>query len=205
MRTVLSAWASLQALGPDLPRPRQVRSTAPDEAVAFARDLGGRVVARASGAAQAPQGGPERRGLGPEGVAACWEELAGAGDGTVLVAEQLDAELELLAGGLRDPQFGPLVSVGIGGIAAEVFGDVAFVLSPPEPGEVEEALRRLRGAALLDGYRGHPPVDRRGLERVVGAIAHLLRADPRVVAIDCNPVLVVDGVPLVAEARVVRE
>lgn len=203
MTVALSEWDSKQALGSDLPRPREIRATELDEALGFARELGGPVVAKASGVAHKTEGGLVRRGLDGDGLAACWEQLAAAGDGAVLVAEQVQAELELIVGGLVDPQFGPLVSVGLGGIAAEVLDDVALVLAPPEPGELAAALGELRGAALLDGYRAGPPVDRAELERIVDAVAGLL-ADPAVTEIDCNPVLVRDGHPLVVDALVVR-
>lgn len=202
--TILSEWASKQLLGPDLPRPREQLTEAVEEAVDFARQLAGPVVAKASGVAHKSEGGLVLLGLDGDGVADCWARLAAAGDGTVLVAEQLTGELELLVGGLRDPQFGPLVSVGIGGIAAEVLGDVAFVLAPPEPGELGRALDRLRGRRLLDGYRSAPPVDRDGLARVVDVVSRLLLDDQTVLEIDCNPVLVVGGAPVVLDALVVR-
>lgn len=200
---LLSEWESKRLLGPDLPRPREILSATAEEAVAFAHDHGGPVVAKASGVGHKTEGGLVRLGLDAGGVGDCWGELAAAGDGRVLVAAQVSAELELIAGGLRDPQFGPLVSIGVGGIAAEVFDDVAFVLAPPEPGELDRAIGRLRAAPLFDGYRGRPPVDRSALERILGAIARLLDDDPSVVEVDCNPVLVAGGVPLVADALVV--
>ncbi len=202
---LLSEWESKRLLGADLPRPREILSASREEAAGFARGLATPAVAKASGVGHKTEGGLVRLGLDADGVAACWDELAAAGVGHVLVAEQLSVELELIAGGLRDPQFGPLVSVGLGGIAAEILGDVAFVLAPPEPGELDRAIARLRGRALFDGYRGSPPVDRIGLGRIVGAIADLLDRDPAVVEVDCNPVLVVGGAPIVADALVVRE
>lgn len=203
--TALSEWESKQALGSGLPGPREIRSTSRAGAVAFARELAGPAVAKASGPAHKSEDGLVRLGLDPAGVEACWAELAAAGDGTVLLAEQVSGELELIVGGLRDPQFGPLVSIGLGGVAAEILGDIAFVLAPPEQDELTAAIRRLRGAALFDGYRGRPAVDRPALEGIVAAVAGLLTRDPAVTEIDCNPVLVRDGLPLVVDALVVRD
>lgn len=203
--TVLNEWDSKRLLGPDLPTPREERTTSLAQAVAFAEDVGGPVVAKASGVAHKSDGGLVRLGLDPGGVAGCWAELAAAGDGTVLVAEQVRGELELIVGGSRDVSFGPLVTVGVGGVAAEVFDDVAVLLSPPEPGELDRALSGLRGARLLDGYRGATPVDRDALATIVGLVAALLAAEPNVVEIDCNPVLVCDGRPVVLDALVVLE
>ena len=203
MRT-LSEWASKAALG-DIPRPveRLTRSSA--EALAFARRLGRPVVAKAGDVAHKSEFGAVRLGLDIDGLAAAWPELAALGDGTVLVAEEVKADLELMVGGLRDPQFGPVVSVGLGGVAAEVLKDVVFVLAPPEPGELDRALGELRGAALLDGHRGRPTLDRAALVRIVDAVSRLLLEDESVVEVDCNPVLVTAGKPVVADALVVKK
>jgi acetate---CoA ligase (ADP-forming) subunit beta len=193
MSGALNEWDSKQVLGPDLPTPREERTTSVDRAVAFAEEIAGPVVAKASGVAHKSDGGLVRLGLDPDG------------DGTVLVAEQVRGELELIVGGSRDASFGPLVTVGIGGVAAEVFDDVAVLLSPPEPGELDRALDSLRGARLLNGYRGGSPVDRDALGRIVDQVAALLDAEPTVAEIDCNPVLVCDGRPVVLDALVVLE
>ena len=202
MRT-LSEWASKAALG-DIPRPVERLTRSPEEALAFARQLGRPVVAKAGGVAHKSDFGAVRLGLDPVRLGAAWPELAALGDGTVLVAEQVAADLELIIGGLRDPQFGPVVSVGLGGVAAEVFKDVVFVLAPPLPEELERALGELRGAALLDGHRGGPAVDRAAVGKIVDAVARLLLEDESVVEVDCNPVLVSGGKPVVADALVVK-
>jgi hypothetical protein len=202
--TILSEWESKAALGAGLPRPREALTRTPKDAADFARLLDRPVVAKASGVAHKTEARLVRKGLDVAALAACWDELAGAGDGAVLVAEQVDAELELIAGGLRDAQFGPLVSIGLGGVAAEVLEDVAFMLAPPEPGELDRAIATLRCSSLLDGHRGRRPVDRRQLSAIVDAISRLLVDDEEVLEIDCNPILVRDGRPLVADALVVK-
>jgi acetyltransferase len=202
-RQALSEWESKELLGARLPRPREARCEHPEEAVAFARSLGHPVVAKASGVVHKSDRGLVRLGLDPQGIADLFEELARAGDGTVLVAEEVAGEMELIVGGIRDPQFGPVGSIGLGGAAAEVDPDVAFLLLPPEPGEVDRAIGGLRAAPLLEGFRGWPPVDRRALAEIVGAISDLFARDPRVVEVDCNPVIVIGGRPVVVDALVV--
>ena len=201
--TELSEWDSKQRLA-GLPTPREVLTTTVEEAIDACEDLGGRVVCKASGVAHKSELGLVRIGLDAAGVRSNWEELAAGGDGTVLCAELVSGELELIVGGLRDPHFGPVVSIGIGGVATEVFGDIAVILAPPEPGELDEALATLRGATLLRGYRGSQPVDIAALEQVVMAVSNLLETDPSVVEVDCNPVLISNGKPLVLDALVVR-
>lgn len=196
----LSEWESKALLG-DVPRPREALTRTRQEALAFAGTLGRPVVAKASGLAHKTELSAVRLSAD---VAAVWDELAGLGDGTVLVAEQVHGELELIAGGLRDPQFGPIVSIGLGGVNAEVFHDLAFVLAPPAPGELDRAIARLRCAPLFDGGRGRPPVDRAALARIVGAIGDLLERDPEVTEVDVNPIVVRGGCPLVVDALVVK-
>lgn len=199
----LSEWESKARLGAALPRPRERLSATVEEAVEHQRRVGAPVVAKASGVAHKSERGLVRAGLDAAGLEECWAELAAAGDGTVLVAEQRAGELELLVGGVRDPQFGPLVTVGLGGVAAEVDPDLAFVLAPLEPGELERAIRRLRAAPLFFGFRGRAPVDLEALAQIVDAVGGLLLTDPRVLEIDCNPVLVDGGRPWVLDALVV--
>lgn len=199
----LSEWESKERLGTALPRPRERLTATVEEAVDHQHRVGSLVVAKASGVAHKSEQGLVRRGLDDAALCKCWAELAAAGDGTVLVAEQRTGELELLVGGVRDPQFGPLVTVGLGGVTAEVDPDLAFLLAPVEPGELERAIRRLRAAPLFFGFRGRPLVDLDALAQVVDAVGRLLVTDPRVVEIDCNPVLVDDGQPWVLDALVI--
>jgi len=196
----LTEWES-KALLRGVPRPREALTHSLDEAVAFARSLGVPVVAKASGMSHKTEQDAVRVDAD---MAAVWDELAALGDGAVLVAEQVRGELELMAGGARDPQFGPIVSIGLGGVAAEVFQDVAFLLAPPVPGELDRAIARLRCASVFDGYRGRQPVDRQALQRILDAIAALLISDPQVEEVDVNPILVRGGCPLVVDALVVK-
>jgi len=199
----LNEWDSKQRLGDQLPRPAEILATSRAQAQQFAAEVKGPVVAKASGVAHKTEGGLVRLGLGKDDIGDVWDELAAAGDGTVLLAEQISAELELIVGGYRDPGFGPLVTIGIGGIAAEIFSDVVAILAPPEEGEVATVVSQLAGRKLLQGIRGGPPVDLAALGHIVGAVAELLCADEAVAEIDCNPVMVCNGKPVVADALVV--
>jgi acetate---CoA ligase (ADP-forming) subunit beta len=201
--TALNEWDSKIRLGEQLPRPAEILATSRDQAQQFVDSLTGPVVAKASGVAHKTEGGLVRLGLGSADIAEVWDELAAAGDGTVLLAEQIDAELELIVGGYRDPGFGPLVTIGIGGIAAEIFSDVVAILAPPEEGEVAKAVTQLTGRRLLQGIRGGAAVDLKALARIVEAVAGLLISDEEVTEIDCNPVMVCNGNPVVADALVV--
>lgn len=204
MRT-WSEWDTKLALGDAVRRPAEWRCATADEAVAHARSIGGPVVAKASGVAHKSDLGLVRVGLDPEQVAAEFPRLAGAGDGTVIVAEQLmDFELELIVGAQRDPVFGPFAAVGIGGIAAELFDDATFVLLPTDVEELGRAVRGLSGARLLEGIRGRPALDTAELHGILAALGDLLHRHPEVDEVECNPVVVRHGVPFVLDALAVE-
>ena len=81
-----------------------------------------------------------------------------------LLEEMAPAGQEIVIGGLRDTQFGPLVMVGLGGIFVEVLKDVSFRICPVTRADAEDMLGELKGAALLDGARGRKPVSRPAIE-----------------------------------------
>lgn len=201
MMTAWSEWETKQALGPDIPTPRELLTGDLEEALAFVAEVGPQVVAKASGIAHKTESGLVRVGIDADGLREAFAELADAGDGRVLLAELVrDAEYELIVGGLRDEVFGPVVAVGLGGIAAEVFDDTTFLLSPTTADELDRGLDRLGAAGLLDGVRGRPPLDRGALYAIVAAVGNLLEREPDVAEVDCNPVMVVHGAPVVVDA-----
>jgi hypothetical protein len=184
-------------------------------AVAAARTLGGEIALKldAIGLAHKSDSGAVRLGLsGDEGVAAASDELLALGrqlstDGVtirgLLVEPMAPPGLELIVGLVRDPGFGPLVMVGIGGVLAEVLDDVVLRLAPVTVEEAGTMLGELRGARLLDGVRGRPPVDRAAVAETIVAVARLGVERPDIVAIDLNPVISGPGGTLAVDAMVV--
>lgn len=109
----------------------------------------------------------------------------------VLVAKQVKGAVEMAMGIVRDPVFGPVAMVGLGGIFIEVLKDVAFRRCPFGPGEAERMIRALKGFPLLDGARGRPRADVAALARALSALsAFAVAAGPRLASVDVNPVLV---------------
>ncbi len=201
----LTETESKARLGPQVRLPEELSTPDVDAAVAFAEGLAGRrVVAKASGVAHKTEANLVRVGLGPTDVRDCFVELAEAGDGTVLIAVEVPTELELIVGGVRDACFGPVVTIGAGGISAEAAPDVVAVLAPPEVGEVEAAMSALRIAPLLGAWRGRAPLDQTAFAELIDGVAAVFD-DPQVVAVDLNPVSVVDGLPIVLDALVVLD
>lgn len=125
-------------------------------------------------------------------------------DGTVsvLVAPMLRGNRELIAGLHLDPQFGPTVMLGIGGILAEAIADVAFRLVPLTETDAHELINDLDTQTLLGPFRGEPAVDRDGLVQVILGLAALAEARPDVVSVDLNPLIVVGGRPIAVDALV---
>jgi acyl-CoA synthetase (NDP forming) len=124
----------------------------------------------------------------------------------LLVEAMASAGTELLLGGVRDDQFGPLVMVGLGGIYVEVFADTAARLAPVSSGEARVMLDELRMAPLLRGTRGEPPADREALAAIVGRFSQLMVDLPEIGEIEINPLTVgADGAVAVdARARLSR-
>ncbi len=108
----------------------------------------------------------------------------------VLVQEQVRKGREVLVGVSRDPQFGPLVVFGLGGIYVEVLKDVAFRLAPISRDEAREQIRAIRTFPLLKGVRGEPPADLAAAEEIVLRVSQLVTDFPEIVEMDINPLVI---------------
>src|SRR5262249_9668646 len=113
----------------------------------------------------------------------------------ILVERMATPGVEMIVGARRDPSWGPVVMVGLGGIWVEAFRDLRLMPADlPRPRVLEE-IHRLKGAALLRGVRGSPPADVEALADAVVRIGAAMRAQPTIVEIDINPIVVLpDGV-----------
>jgi acetyltransferase len=105
-----------------------------------------------------------------------------------LVESMAPVGIDLVVGARRDPVFGSVVLVGLGGTTAEALGDVAVRLAPLSTMEALAMPDELSGRALLDGWRGGPVLDRTALADVVVALGSLLDAYPRLAEVEINPV-----------------
>jgi len=113
----------------------------------------------------------------------------------VLIQPMAPAGVELIVGARRDPQFGPLVLVGIGGILAEVFDDVVVRIAPIDAGHAGQMLAELRGARLLEGTRGRRGINRPAVAKLIAELGDALIAHPEWREVDLNPVIAgVEGV-----------
>lgn len=190
--------------------PGEALVTTPEEAADAADLIGYPVVVKLCGAAIAHK---TERGLVRLGLrdaasvqAAAAELLAAArpedGDVGLLIAPMVSGARELIAGFLRDNEFGPCVMLGIGGIFTEALGDVAFRLAPLDAADAADLIDDLANQALLGPVRGEPPVDRAALARILLGLAEVGESDGRIRSIDLNPLIVADGVPVAVDALV---
>lgn len=108
-----------------------------------------------------------------------------------LLVERLSAQgLELVIGARRDPQWGPVLLVGLGGIHIEVLKDVRLMAADLEVAQIVEQLWQLKGAALLAGVRGQPGVDVQAVALAVRRVGDLMVGNPQLLEIDINPLVV---------------
>jgi len=187
-------------------------------AVAAARDLA-RPVALKLDAADLPhktEVGGLRLGLvGDDAVRGAAEELLAIGrrleaEGRatvrgLLVEPMAGPGVELIAGLERDPQFGPIVIVGLGGVLAEVLDDISLRLAPVTHDEALEMLAELHGAAILDGVRGRPAADRDAVAAMLVALGMLATQRPEIREIDLNPVVAGPAGAVAVDALVVAD
>lgn len=127
--------------------------------------------------------------------------VTGAG---FLVEEMAPAGVEIALGGFRHPRFGPVVMVGMGGVLVELLDDAVFRVCPIDRAEAEAMLAEVKGARLLDGFRGKPAADRDALIQAmlaVGGEGGLLMDEP-VLELDVNPIIVSPSGAVAADARI---
>ena len=105
----------------------------------------------------------------------------------LLVQKMAKPGFELIIGGRRDPVFGPVVLVGIGGIFTEIFRETVIDLAPVNKKTVMTMLRKLKGFTLLEGYRSQEPVNLAAVTAAVSALSRLLASRPDIMEIDVNP------------------
>jgi acyl-CoA synthetase (NDP forming) len=132
-------------------------------------------------------------------------QIKGARIEGYLIEEMAPAGQEIVIGGLRDPQFGPLVMVGLGGIFVEVLADVSFRICPITRLDAQEMLDELKGAAILKGARGRKPVSREAiidvLLKVGGDNGLLMRHADDIIEADINPLIVSESAAVAVDAR----
>jgi 4-hydroxybutyrate---CoA ligase (ADP-forming) len=110
----------------------------------------------------------------------------------ILVQEMITSAKEIILGAKKDPLFGPLIMVGLGGIYVEILKDVVFRLAPVDEHEAQKMIESIRAIKLLKGIRGEPPSDIPGLVDCIQRLSQLITDFPEIEEFDINPLLVLE-------------
>jgi acyl-CoA synthetase (NDP forming) len=121
------------------------------------------------------------------------------------VQRQARPGIELIIGMFKDPQFGPVIMFGLGGIFVEVLKDVSFRIIPIERRDATEMIKEIKGYPLLNGYRGQEPAHLSSLEDILMKISGLVDETPEIKEIDLNPVFAYKDSTTAVDARIVLE
>ncbi|MEW5725943.1 MAG: acetate--CoA ligase family protein [Thermodesulfobacteriota bacterium] len=142
-----------------------------------------------------------------EQARAAFEDLSArlGREGAVLVQEMVRGRRELAVGLTRDPQFGPCVMFGLGGIFAEALDDVVFRVAPLGKRDALEMMQEIRGRRILGPVRGLEPVDLDLLAHVLIQVGRLGLEQEKVKELDINPVIIAGSRPVAADALIVLE
>ena len=190
--------ALLTAYGIPVVEQRVVGSA--DEAVAAAAELGFPVVVKTAAA------GAHKTETGGVAVDLKTEDAVRAAAATIpaplLVQQMIGGGVELLAGVVQDPLFGPLVAFGPGGVLAELIGDLAFRVAPLSAQEADHLVRSGRAGRLVAGFRGAPPADADALAALLRGLGRLASDLPEVSELDLNPVIAGPDSCVAVDARV---
>ena len=179
-----------------------------DEALTLAGELGYPVVLKALGQLHKSDAGGVAVGL--VDAEALEEQLSRmatleAPEYSVERTAPVEDGVELIIGTRRDPRFGPVTLVGMGGLYTEVLSDVAVALAPVGEAEAARLIRSLRAAPLLDGVRGRPSLDVQAAARATAALSRIAAEHPEIAELEVNPLLVLPEGTLGLDARIVLE
>jgi acetate---CoA ligase (ADP-forming) len=173
----------------------------PDQAVVVAERVGYPVVLKAQAAAlshKTEAGGVALNLTEEAALRAAWDATTRSvkhaapdvGLDGALIEKMSPCGVELMVGAKRDPGWGTVLLVGLGGIWVEALGDVQVLPGSADESQIVEGLYKLRAAKLLAGIRGAPPSDLAAVAQVVLAIGRLMQAVPVITEIDVNPLMV---------------
>ncbi|GBD23189.1 hypothetical protein HRbin29_00847 [bacterium HR29] len=213
--TEVEAKSALAEAGIPVVETRLARSR--EEAQRIAGELGFPVVLKIVSpdiAHKSDVGGVKLNLADAEAVGRAWDEIMAAVRAAeptariegVSVQRMAKPGIEVIVGMTTDPQFGPVMMFGLGGIMVEVLKDVAFRLVPLEEKDAAEMIDEIRARPILDGVRGQPGGDIAALRQLLLAVSRFVESHPEVRELDLNPVFVYpDGVVAVDARMVVAE
>jgi acyl-CoA synthetase (NDP forming) len=123
----------------------------------------------------------------------------------VLMQEMIPPSTEIIVGATKDPQFGPALMFGLGGIFVEVLKDVSFRIAPITRSDAQEMITEVKGYPILRGYRGQPPADINAIVEILLNTSRLVMDHPEIKELDLNPILVYEKGAKTVDARIILE
>jgi acyl-CoA synthetase (NDP forming) len=214
-RTILTEVESKQILGEaGIPIADAQLATTSEEAVTAARQIGLPVVLKIVSpdiSHKSDVGGVKLNLGSEEEVAAAFDEIVAAArraesEATVLgvsVQKMARPGVEVIMGMTMDPQFGPVLMFGLGGVFVEVLKDVAFRIVPLEARDARQMIRDIQGFPVLEGFRGQEPADLAALEDMLMRLSAFVGEHPEIQELDLNPIFAYKDGALAVDARIV--
>jgi acyl-CoA synthetase (NDP forming) len=123
----------------------------------------------------------------------------------ISVQKMVRAGTEVIVGTSKDPQFGPVIMFGLGGIFVELLKDVSFRVIPVERRDVQEMIQEIKGYPLLQGYRGKEPANITALVEIILKISKLIEENPQIKELELNPIFVYRDKAVGVDARIILE
>jgi acetyl-CoA synthetase (ADP-forming) len=192
-----------------IPVTKEFVATSIKDAVSYAKEIGYPVVLKGSSRTLTHKTEHKLIELGidsDQALEKAYHALQERGKGQldgILVQQMIKGERELVAGLIRDPQFGPCVMFGLGGIFTEVLKDVTFRVAPLEMRDALEMMDEIRARKLLDAFRGKPAVNRDVLAKALINLGRIGLEIDEVAEIDINPLIIHEDMPIAVDALVI--
>jgi len=197
----------LKAYG--IPVTREEMAASPDEAVKIAKEMGFPVVLKGESPElthKTEMNVIELNISTDDDVRKAYDRIMGTGvvpKGGILVQEMIKGQRELVIGLSRDPQFGPCVMFGLGGIYTEILRDVSFRVAPLTEFDAMQMMDEIKAKKILDEFRGKPAVDKAVLAKTLIAVGQIGLDNDEVKELDINPLIISGNQPVAVDALVI--
>jgi acyl-CoA synthetase (NDP forming) len=113
--------------------------------------------------------------------------------------------IEVIIGVSQDPQFGPVIMFGLGGVLVEVLKDVSFRIVPVTRRDAQEMIKEIKGYPILEGYRGQEPASISALEELIVKVSQFIEQNPQIKELDLNPIFAYKDKAIAVDARIILE
>jgi len=123
----------------------------------------------------------------------------------VSVQKMIQPGTEVIVGTSKDPQFGPVIMFGLGGIFVELLKDVSFRVIPVEQRDAQEMIKEIKGYPLLQGFRGKEPASLSALVEIILKISKLIEENPQIKELELNPIFAYRNKAVAVDARIILE